>query len=73
MFPFLVIYSTFLCCVNQRPGGDEKPGDENEKQDEDNRSEIFTLFQEAPPCTSMSSANKNSLFLSLLKPFLKFL
>lgn len=49
-----------LCCVNQRPSGDEKLGNGNENQDEDNRSEIFTLFQEAP-CTSMSSANKNSI------------
>ncbi|RVW85105.1 Protein LHY [Vitis vinifera] len=44
----------------ERPSGDEKPGNENENQDEDNCSEVFTLFQEAP-CTSMSSANKNSI------------
>ncbi|KAK9279752.1 hypothetical protein L1049_013434 [Liquidambar formosana] len=43
----------------EKPGADEKPANSKENQD-DSCSDVFNLFQEAP-CTSVSSANKNSI------------
>ncbi|CAK9143616.1 unnamed protein product [Ilex paraguariensis] len=45
--------------LSKKPGDDETQGNTIENRDE-NCSEVFTLFQETT-CTSLSSANKNSL------------
>ncbi|KAK4847466.1 hypothetical protein QYF36_002258 [Acer negundo] len=45
--------------VSERPGGEEKPTNTKENQD-DNCSEVFTLCHEAH-CSSVSSVNKNSI------------
>ncbi|KAA8516230.1 hypothetical protein F0562_019409 [Nyssa sinensis] len=44
----------------EKPGGDKKPRNTKENNDEGNDSEVFTLFQEAP-CTFISPANRNSM------------